>query len=127
MNNERFFTVEEASLLSHAAERWLRLRDVEINPGEHVLELLSRAAVRPQDCTREDIASINRTLTLQLPNYPDPQELTLVCPADADVALHRVSVLSWLGLSFVGRVVGAVAQLQEATGQPAKARLLAVR
>ena len=119
--------MEEASLLSHAAERWLRLRDVELNPGEQVLELLSRAVVRPQDCKREDIASINRSLTLQLPDHPDPQELTLVCPADADVALRRVSVLSWLGLTFVGRVVGSVAQIQATAGQPVKARLLAVR
>lgn len=127
MNDVRFLTMEEATVLSHAAERWLRLGDVELNPGEHVLGLLTRAAVRPQDCTREDIAGINRTLMLQLPDFPEPQELTLVCPEEANTSLNRVSVLTLLGLSFVGRVVGSIAQLQLAAGPSVTARLLAVR
>ncbi len=127
MNDVRFLTMEEATVLSHAAERWLRLGDVELNPGEQVLGLLTRAAVRPQDCKREDIAGINRTLMLQLPDCEEPKELTLVSPEEADASLNRVSVLTSLGLSFVGRVVGSIAQLQLAAGPSMTARLLAVR
>lgn len=123
----RFLTNEEAALLSQAAEHWLRLGDVELNPGEHVLKLLRNAAVRPKACPREDIASLNWTLKLALPDDEEPQELTLVCPADADLSLARVSVLTLLGLSFVGRVVGSVAPLQWAGGSAKVVRLLAAK
>jgi hypothetical protein len=123
----RFLTSEEATLLSQAAEHWLRLGDVELNPGEHVLKLLRNAAVRPKACPREDIASLNWTLELALPDDPAPQELTLVCPGDADLSLARVSVLTLLGLNFVGRVVGSVAPLQLGGGPPKVVKLLAAR
>lgn len=127
MNGARFLTAEEATLLSHAAEHWLRLRDVELNPGEYVLELLSSATLRPSECRREGIASINWTMALDLPGCGTLREMTLVRPGDADISLGRVSVLTLIGLNFVGRVVGSVAQIQFATGQPQEATLLAAR
>lgn len=127
MNNARFLTPEEATLLSDAAEHWLRLGDVELNPGEYVLQLLLKATVRPLTCAREDIASLNWTVAVELPGCDALKELTLVCPEEADMSRGRVSVLTALGLSFIGRVVGCVAPIQLATGWPEKASLLAVR
>jgi transcription elongation GreA/GreB family factor len=127
MNDVRFLTSEEAVLLSDAAENWMRLRDVELNPGEYLLQLLSGATVRPRKCAREDIASLNWTMAVELPGYGEPKELTLVSPKDADISFGRVSVLSLLGLSFIGRVVGSVAQIELASGLSKKASLLAAR
>lgn len=127
MNSARFFTAEEAALLSDAAEHWLRLGDVELNPGDYVLQLLAQATVRPSTCAREDIASLNWTVAVELPGCDAPKEMTLVCPEDADISRGRVSVLTAVGLSFIGRVVGCVAQIQLSTGLPEGASLLAVR
>ncbi|MCY1172686.1 MAG: hypothetical protein V4455_15810 [Pseudomonadota bacterium] len=127
MSAARFLTAEEATLLSYAAERWLRLRDVELNPGEYVHELLSSATLRSSKCTRQDIASINWTMEVQLSGCSAPKEMTLVSPGDADIALGRVSVLTLIGLNFVGRVVGSVAQIPSAQGPSQAATLLAAR
>lgn len=127
MSGARFLTAEEAALLSHAAEHWLRLRDVELNPGEYVHELLSGATLRPSKCSREDIASINWTMDVQLSGCSAPKEVTLVSPGDADISLGRVSVLTLIGLNFVGRVVGSVAQIPSAQGPSQAATLLAAR
>lgn len=92
-----------------------------------MVQLLSGATVRPRKCARDDIASLNWTMAVELPGYSEPKELTLVSPGDADISCGRVSVLTLLGLSFIGRVVGSVTQIQLASGLPKKASLLATR
>lgn len=126
MNGARYLTVEESRLLSRTAERLLRLADVELNLGEHVLKVLTQATLRQAGCRREDIASINSTVKIQMLGCSDQLEFTLVCPRDADPALRRVSILTPLGLSFLGRAVGAVVRVPLASGHSRFASLLAV-
>jgi len=55
----------------------------------------------------------------------DQLEFTLVCPRDADPASRRVSILTPLGLSFLGCAVGAVVRVPMASGHSRFATLLA--
>ena len=126
MNDACYLTAEESMLLSGNAERLLRLADVELNLGEHVLTLLKQATLRQTDCKREDIASINSTVRIQMMGCSEQLEFTLVCPRDADPASRRVSILTPLGLTFLGRTVGAVVQVPLVSRHSRPATLLAV-
>ena len=127
MTTLRLLTEREASFLSDATEHWLRLRDVELNLAEVALKLLRAAAVRPSDCRRQDIASVNWTVDAQFPGESDPVTLTLLPPAAEDFKRGRVSMLSALGLALLGHALGAVAQLPLPNGQTVRARLMALR
>lgn len=127
MKPMRLLTTSEANLLSDAAEQWLRLRDVEINLGESALKVLRTATLRPADCQRRDIASVNWTVEAELPGASAPVGLTLVSPAEADIKRGRVSLLSAIGLALIGHAIGAVAQLPLASGQTVDARLVSLR
>ncbi len=111
LGGSRFLTAEEASIVSHAAERWLRLRDVELNPGEQAAALLSVAVVRCDTCERTDIASIGRTMLLRVPGEASPVEITLVRPVEEDLGRAHVSILTELGLSCLGHVAGNLIRL----------------
>lgn len=127
MTTPRLLTSAEANTLSTAAENWLRLRDVEINLGEVALRVLHAAALRPADCQRQDIASVNWTVDACVPGASEPVAFTLVSPAAADVARGRVSLLSALGLALIGQALGAVAHLPLRGGRTVGAQLVAMR
>jgi transcription elongation GreA/GreB family factor len=109
MTDWRFLTSDEAALLCQAAEGWLRRGAHELDLGERALRLLSRATVRPEGCNRRDIAGVNHTLEVELMDCRDLLEFTLVHPGHADALQRRVSILTPLGLSFIGQPVGAIA------------------
>lgn len=111
MNQARFLTPEEARLIQDAAERWLRLRDVEFNAGEDAAALLAAAQVRAEHCAREDIATLGRTLLLAVAGEPEAVAITLVRPQEEDLWSGRVSVLSDLGLACLGQVQGSEIRL----------------
>jgi regulator of nucleoside diphosphate kinase len=126
VNDARYLTAKESMQLSRTAERLLRLADVEFNLGEHVLALLKQATFRQTDCKRDDIASIDSTVRIQMMGCSDQLEFTLVWPEDADPASRRVSILTPLGLSFLGRTVGAVVRVPLVHKHSRPATLLAV-
>ena len=127
MTGARLLTRREISVLGHAAEKWLRLRDVELNLGELALAVLRNAILRPTECQRRDIASINWTVEAELLGAPQALAITLVTPPKADIALGRVSILSALGLALIGHAMGTVAQVPLPSGQTIDARLVATR
>ncbi|MFM9927754.1 GreA/GreB family elongation factor [Variovorax sp. H27-G14] len=127
MTSARLLTAAEASFLSDAAEEWLRLRDVEFNLGELALKVLRAATLRPIDCRRQDIASVNWTIDAQFPGTDAPVAITLVSPAAADIKRGRVSILSAIGLALIGHAIGAVVPLPLASGEIVDARLVTLR
>ena len=64
MTQARFLTPEEANLIQHAAQSWLRLRDVEFKAAEDAVAVLAASHVREEDCMRDDIATLGRTVLL---------------------------------------------------------------
>lgn len=127
MTEQRYLTSNEAAMLCQAAESWLRRGEHEFNLGERTLRLLSRAKMRVEDCSRRDIAGVNSILEVELMDCRGLLEFTLVRPDDADALKRRVSILTSLGLSFIGQPVGAVAQFPCTSGSWNVARLRAAR
>lgn len=113
----RLLTREEAGLVEQAAEHWLRLRDVEINAGEYAAGLLRRSQFREQGCTRQDVATLGRTILLQVPGEQAPVPIQLVRPADEDLWSGRVSIVSDLGLACVGKVLGSEVRVPRGIGR----------
>ena len=107
MSKPRFLTTDEAGLIQAAAERWLRLRDVEFNAGEDAAALLALSVIRHETCARQDIATLGRTILLEVPGEPEPIPITLVRPPQEDLRRGHVSVLSDLGMACIGLVVGS--------------------
>lgn len=107
MNPSRYLTREEANLIQAAAEAWLRLRDIEFNAGECAAALLANAVLRDTGCERRDVASLGRGLLLEVPGEPDAVPIRLVRPQDENLGQGDVSILSDLGLAFVGRLIGS--------------------
>ena len=127
MNEARHLTRDEAALLGHATEHWLRLRDVEFNPGEQALKLLGKSIVRSASCDRKDIVSLAWTVDVLFPGASAPLALTLVPPESADAASGRVCVLSAVGMALIGLAVGAIAKIPLAMGKSTTAKVLATR
>ncbi|MDM0018323.1 GreA/GreB family elongation factor [Variovorax saccharolyticus] len=127
MSSAPLLTSDETKLLSWATEHWLRLGEVEFNPGEQALALLTQADMRPDGCRRDDIASLNWTVVLELADGKEVRELTLVSPRDADISRRRVSVLTPLGLNLLGRSVGSTTRIPLATGGSRSTRIIGVR
>ena len=123
----RLLTAREASFLSDATEKWLRLRDVEVNLAEVGLNLLRVATLRPRDCPRDDIASVNWTVDAQFLGAGARIPLTLVPPAAEDLRRGRVSMLGGLGLALLGHALGAVVRLPLHSGRAVDAQLMALR
>jgi hypothetical protein len=105
MNGPRLLTLEEAAMLEAAAERWLRMGDVEFNDGELAARLLASFAMRGAACMRRDIASLGRSILLDVPWQWEPVCITLVRPEEEDLDQGHVSILSDVGLACVGLVV----------------------
>lgn len=127
MNGPRFLTRIESALVSRAAERWLRLRDVEVNPAEQALELLTHSTLRDSQCEQKNIAGLGWTVEVLFDGADAPVELMLVHPEVADMSLRRASVLSAIGLAFIGRAVGAVARVPLCGGGSVRAKLVSAR
>lgn len=92
---------------------WLRLLEVQFNAGAEAAALLARAELREPGCARRDIATLDRTILLQVPGHPAPVPLTLVRPADEDLSRGRVSVTGELGLACIGQVRGSHVMLPQ--------------
>jgi transcription elongation GreA/GreB family factor len=106
VNDRRFLTPEEAGLIEQAAERWLRMRDVEFNAGEYAATVLARSVLRDEQCPRKDVATLDRPILLEVPGEHAPIPITIVRPAHEDLCEGRVSILSELGLACIGQVLG---------------------
>jgi transcription elongation GreA/GreB family factor len=103
----RYLTTSEAQLIQRAAEDWLRVRDIEFNAGETAAAVLCHAVLRQEGCTRDDIASLGRTVLLATAHEREPVAIVLVRPEEEDRWSGRVSVLSDLGLACIGQVRGS--------------------
>ncbi len=72
MSARRFLIHEEAQLIAEAAKAWLRLRDIQINAGEHAAAVLYVPQLRDNGCGRVDVASLGSTLLLEVAGEPGP-------------------------------------------------------
>jgi regulator of nucleoside diphosphate kinase len=89
-------------------------------------EELGRAEVVDPTRIPPDVVTMNSTVRFIDEQTGEGQEVTLVYPAEADFAHHRVSILAPLGGALLGLRVGQAMDWPVPSGQVKRFRVLAV-
>jgi regulator of nucleoside diphosphate kinase len=89
-------------------------------------EELGRAEVMDPTRIPPDVVTMNSTVRFLEEQTGEEQEVTLVYPAEADFAHHRVSILAPLGSALLGLRVGQAIEWPVPSGQVKRFRVLAV-
>jgi len=91
-----------------------------------IAEVLDDAIVVPADAVPEHIAALHSEIVLRETETGVMRRITLCLPTDSEPAAGRVSVLSPLGMSVIGRPAGFVARWRCPNGEERTAELTAV-
>ena len=81
-----------------------------VSRHEPLHQLLDGAELVPSTALPANVVSMNSEVEVLDPALGRPQRLTLCYPADANADQGRISVLSPVGLSLLGRPVGSRVQ-----------------
>ncbi|WP_334190750.1 GreA/GreB family elongation factor [Noviherbaspirillum sp.] len=111
MKIERFLSQEDAATLSRIAENLLRVRDVDYNCAEKLIDLIATSVLQPKDCPRSDFVTLNSEVTYRAVGTRTMESIVLVCPHDANETLARVSILAPLAMALIGRVIGSIVEI----------------
>lgn len=103
-------------LLTELDHRRLSLLLGAMPPHHPLQQLLDTAELLPSRLLPADVVSMNSEIEVLGPQPGQRQRLTLCYPADAHPEQGRISVLSPVGLSLLGRAVGARACWQSDRG-----------
>lgn len=93
---------------------------------EPLLELLDVAELLPSSELPADIVSMNSEVEVLDPAQGRPRRLTLCYPDDARPDAGRISVLSPVGLSLLGRPVGSQVEWRAGGGIAGRLRIQAL-
>lgn len=86
------------------------------SPHEPLRDLLDGAELLPSVQLPADVVSMNSEVEVIDLAHGRPQRLTLCYPAEANAEAGRISVLSPVGLSLLGRPVGSRVQWRAGGG-----------
>jgi regulator of nucleoside diphosphate kinase len=89
-------------------------------------ELLDDAIVLPVENVPAHVATMHSEIVLRDPETGAARRITLCFPADADPSAGRISVLSPVGMSLLGRPAGSLARWKCPDGEERVAELRAV-
>lgn len=87
---------------------------------------LARARIVHPNRLPDDVVSIGRRITYLDEHTDTSHYITLVPPAEADIALDRVSVITPIGIALIGLPVGAKASWSARNNDLRHLRLLGV-
>jgi len=91
-----------------------------------IAEVLDDAIVVPADAVPVHIAALDSEIVLRETDTGVMRRITLCLPMDSEPSAGRVSVLSPLGMSVIGRPAGFVARWRCPDGEERTAELTAV-
>lgn len=91
-----------------------------------LLSKLARARIVPSGRLPEDVVAIGRRVTYLDEDAEATRHLTLVPPAEADIALDHVSVMTPIGIALIGLPVGAKASWKARNNESRRLHLLDV-
>ena len=100
MNNQRYLAQHDAVLLNRLAENILRLDGRESEAAAHLLDIVAGAILLPT--FRSDCVAMQATVHYAISSSAQSRAITLVYPQEADPASARISVLTPIGLAFIG-------------------------
>lgn len=94
--------------------------------ADALADLLMEARLVPDEALPADRVAMNSRVTYEELPGGARRSIVLSYPLDADAAAGRISVLSPIGLSLLGRAPGAVAEPPMPDGRPLRIRILAL-
>ncbi|WP_019143323.1 GreA/GreB family elongation factor [Noviherbaspirillum massiliense] len=127
MKIERYLTQNDAATLSRLAEELLRLRDVKVNAGEKLIELISGSMLLPENVRRKDCVSLYSEVTYCKIGPDDQHTVTIVCPQDANQTLAHVSILAPIAMALIGRKLRSIVEVELPFGNVQFVKILDIR
>ncbi|MDP0927666.1 nucleoside diphosphate kinase regulator [Paracoccus onubensis] len=91
-----------------------------------LLSTLARARIVPADRLPDDVVALGRRVTYLDEDTQVNRHMTLVPPAEADIARDHVSVMTPIGIALIGLPVGAKASWKARNNESRRLRLLEV-
>jgi regulator of nucleoside diphosphate kinase len=122
--NQILITTQNFERLERLIETYAARRDLHAIPA--LAEELGRAEIVDPTRIPPDVVTMNSKVRFIDDETGEEQEVTLVYPADADFAHHRVSILAPLGSALLGLRVGQAIDWPVPSGQVKRFRVLAV-
>ncbi|MDP2213430.1 nucleoside diphosphate kinase regulator [Phenylobacterium sp.] len=92
-----------------------------------LLEEVERAEVRPDAETPADIAGMGARVEFVDQTHGEARAVTLVYPAEADIAAGRISILTPVGAGLLGLRPGQAIQWPDREGHERELRVVSVR
>jgi regulator of nucleoside diphosphate kinase len=84
----------------------LRIRQSDPGLSRLILEEIERAEVHPAEALPEDVVTLGSEVEFVDDSSGARRRVTLVIPAEADIARDRISILTPVGAGLIGMSVG---------------------
>jgi regulator of nucleoside diphosphate kinase len=91
------------------------------------MQEVARATVLPSGEMPADVVNIGSEVTYRDETTGRTQTVTIVLPPEADIARHRVSVLTPIGAALIGLSTGAAIGWETRDGEERRLTVLEVR
>jgi regulator of nucleoside diphosphate kinase len=95
--------------------------------GDRLMQEVARATVLPSGEMPADVVNIGSEVTYRDETTGRTQTVTIVLPPEADIARHRVSVLTPIGAALIGLSTGAAIGWETRDGEERRLTVLEVR
>jgi regulator of nucleoside diphosphate kinase len=126
MKFERYLTQHDAAILGRLAEQLLRVRDLKLNAGEQLAELISSAILLPANVVKKDCICLFSEVRCSRLGSGETFTVTIVSPEEANQPLAWISVLSPIGMALIGRKINSTIEVQLPFGQTEFIKVLEV-
>jgi regulator of nucleoside diphosphate kinase len=103
-----------------------RYHALEAAAADALADVLMEARLVPDEALPADRVAMNSRVTYEELPRGRRRSVTLAYPVDADAAEGRISVLSPIGLSLLGRAPGAVVEPPMPDGRRLRVRILGI-
>jgi regulator of nucleoside diphosphate kinase len=126
IHHELLVSAADAGALGLMLGERRRAHALEAAAAEALADLLSEARFVPDEALPADRVAMNSRVTYEELPCGVRRTVTLAYPVDADAAAGRISVLSPVGLSLLGRAPGAVVQPPMPDGRSLRIRIVSL-
>lgn len=111
MKTERYLSQKDAAILSRLAEHLLRTGGGNMHFAEQLIAILETSILLPANAPRSDCVALHSIVACRDVESNEDMSISIVCPHEANDGLARVSILTPLAMSLVGRIVGSFVEV----------------
>lgn len=127
MANRRYLGHNDAYLLRTLVEQLLRVRDVQFNTAEKLIELIATAVILPANSERDDYVSINSEVDYRKYGTNEIQTTKIVYSHEAGDSSDCSIDLAPLAMAMLGHRVGSIVEVFHSSNELEFYEILQVR